>query len=89
MTPEQSLTLVSDGVITVIAMVSVLIVPSLIIGLLVSIFQTATSIQEQTLSFLPRLIATLLTLVFTGSWMLERITALFQQIFASIPGSIG
>ncbi len=89
MTPEHSLTLVSDGVVTVIAMVSVLIVPSLIIGLLVSIFQTATSIQEQTLSFLPRLIATLLTLVFTGSWMLERITALFQQIFASIPGSIG
>ena len=89
MTPEHSLTLVSDGVVTVIAMVSVLIVPSLFIGLLVSIFQTATSIQEQTLSFLPRLIATLLTLVFTGSWMLERITALFQQIFASIPGSIG
>lgn len=89
MTPEHSLTLVSDGVVTVIAMVSVLIVPSLIIGLLVSIFQTATSIQEQTLSFLPRLVATLLTLVFTGSWMLERITALFQQIFASIPGSIG
>jgi len=89
MTPEHSLTLVSDGVTTVIAMVSVLIVPSLIVGLLVSIFQTATSIQEQTLSFLPRLVATLLTLVFTGSWMLERITNLFQQIFASIPGSIG
>jgi len=89
MTPEHSLTLVSDGVITVIAMVSVLVVPSLIVGLLVSILQTATSIQEQTLSFLPRLVATLLTLVFTGSWMLERITTLFQQIFASIPGSIG
>lgn len=48
MTPEHSLTLVSDGVITVIAMVSVLVVPSLIVGLLVSIFQTATSIPEQT-----------------------------------------
>ena len=89
MTPEHSLTLVSDGVITVIAMVSVLVVPSLLIGLLVSIFQTATSIQEQTLSFLPRLVATLLTLVFTGSWMLERITTLVQQIFGSIPGGIG
>jgi flagellar biosynthetic protein FliQ len=89
MTPEHSIALVSEGVSTVITMVAILVVPSMLVGLVVSIFQTATSIQEQTLSFLPRLVATLLTLIFTGGWMLERISALFHQIFISIPGSIG
>lgn len=89
MTPEQSLTLVSEGVTTVIMMVSILVIPSLIVGLIVSIFQTATSIQEQTLSFLPRLIATLLAILFTGNWMLERITSLFHMIFTNIPANLG
>ena len=56
MTPEQSVALVGGAVNLVVTMVSVLIVPGLIVGLVVSIFQAATQIQEQTLSFLPRFI---------------------------------
>ena len=89
MTPEQTVSLLGDAVKLVILMVGVLIVPSLIVGLVVSIFQAATQIQEQTLSFLPRLFVTLLTLLFTGHWLLGKISALFQQIFASAPGLIG
>lgn len=89
MTPEQSISIVTEAVTTVITMVAILVVPSLIVGLLISIFQTATQIQEQTLSFLPRLVATLLSLVFTGNWMLTHIVSIFHRIFADIPVSIG
>ncbi|WP_409421728.1 flagellar biosynthetic protein FliQ [Pseudaeromonas sp. ZJS20] len=89
MSPEQSVGLVSQGVTLVITLVMILIVPSLLVGLLVSIVQTATQIQEQTLSFLPRLIVTLLVLVFTGPWILRQIISLFQGIFQHIPGAIG
>lgn len=86
MTPEQSVALVGGAVNLVVTMVSVLIVPGLIVGLVVSIFQAATQIQEQTLSFLPRFIVTLMTLIFTGNWLLSQITTLFQDLFLKIPG---
>ena len=89
MTPEQSVALVGGAVNLVVIMVSVLIVPGLIVGLVVSIFQAATQIQEQTLSFLPRFIVTLLTLIFTGNWLLSQITTLFSDLVQKIPGLIG
>lgn len=89
MTPEQSVALVGGAVNLVVTMVSVLIVPGLIVGLVVSIFQAATQIQEQTLSFLPRFIVTLMTLIFTGNWLLSQVTTLFQDLFLKIPGFIG
>lgn len=89
MTPEQSVALVGGAVNLVVIIVSVLIVPGLIVGLVVSIFQAATQIQEQTLSFLPRFIVTLLTLIFTGNWLLSQITTLFSDLFQKIPGLIG
>ena len=89
MTPEQSVALIGGAVNLVVVMVSVLIVPSLIVGLVVSVFQAATQIQEQTLSFLPRFLVTLMTLIFTGNWLLSQITTLFHVLFLKIPGLIG
>ncbi|WP_429064937.1 lateral flagellar biosynthetic protein LfiQ [Aeromonas bestiarum] len=89
MTPEQSVALIGGAVNLVVVMVSVLIVPSLIVGLVVSVFQAATQIQEQTLSFLPRFLVTLMTLIFTGNWLLSQITTLFHDLFLKIPGFIG
>ncbi|RQM77340.1 flagellar biosynthetic protein FliQ [Aeromonas jandaei] len=89
MTPEQSVALVGGAVNLVVVMVSVLIVPGLIVGLAVSVFQAATQIQEQTLSFLPRFLVTLMTLIFTGNWLLSQITTLFHDLFLKIPGLIG
>ncbi|MGB6188142.1 MAG: flagellar biosynthesis protein FliQ [Aeromonas molluscorum] len=89
MTPEQSVNLIGGAVNLVVIMVSVLVVPGLIVGLIVSVFQAATQIQEQTLSFLPRFIVTLLTLIFTGHWLLAQVTTLFNELFANIPGLIG
>ncbi len=89
MTPEQVVSLMGLAINTIIAMVAVLIVPGLIVGLIVSVFQAATQIQEQTLSFLPKLVVTLLMLVFAGHWLLTQIQALFNNMFLNIPGLIG
>ena len=89
MTPEQIVQLMTQAINTIIAMVAVLVVPGLIVGLFVSIFQAATQIQEQTLSFLPRLIVTLLMLSFSGHWLLRQLQDLFDQLFHNIPNLIG
>ncbi|HAS6683121.1 TPA: flagellar biosynthesis protein FliQ [Vibrio parahaemolyticus] len=89
MTPELTVTLFSDAVWLIILMVAVLVVPGLIVGLGIAVFQAATQINEQTLSFLPRLIATLLMVIFAGHWILRKIMELFDFLFHNIPGMIG
>ena len=89
MTPEQTVELMNQAISTIIIMVSVLIVPGLVVGLIVSVFQAATQIQEQTLSFLPRLLVTLLMLMFSGHWLLKQLQHLFDELFLNIPGLIG
>lgn len=66
-------------------MVSVLIVPSLLVGLIVAVFQAVTQINEQTLSFLPRLLVTMVSIIVTGHWLLMKLTTLFETIFHSVP----
>ncbi len=89
MTPDFAVTLVSQTVWMVVTIVAVLILPSLVVGLVVAIFQAVTQINEQTLSFLPRLITTFIVFVIAGHWLLQKITSLFQQIFFIIPTHIG
>ncbi|ENM5890315.1 flagellar biosynthesis protein FliQ [Vibrio mimicus] len=89
MTPEIAVTLFSNAVWMIIIIVAVLVVPGLIVGLGIAVFQAATQINEQTLSFLPRLLATLLMVIFAGHWMLRKIMELFNYLFHSIPGMIG
>ncbi|EKO3629084.1 flagellar biosynthesis protein FliQ [Vibrio metschnikovii] len=89
MTPEMTVSLFSDAVWLVILMVAVLVIPGLILGLCVAVFQAATQINEQTLSFLPKLFLTLIMVIFTGHWMLRKIMELFDYLFHNIPGMIG
>jgi len=58
---------------------------SLIVGLVVSILQAATQIQEITLTFVPKAVVTGITLVIAGPWMLDRITSYTTQLFTAIP----
>lgn len=70
------------GAIMLVLLISVVaIVPGLLVGLIVSIFQATTQINEQTLSFLPRLVVTLLVLVLVGKWMLVKLTDFTIEIF--------
>ncbi|NML24893.1 flagellar biosynthesis protein FliQ [Zoogloea dura] len=66
-----------------------LFIAALVTGLLVSIFQAATQINEQTLSFVPKLIATFIALVLAGPWMITMMTDFIRRLFESIPAMIG
>ncbi len=66
-----------------------LFIAALVTGLLISIFQAATQINEQTLSFVPKLIATFITLVLAGPWMITMLTDFIRRLFESIPSMIG
>lgn len=70
-------------------MVALIVGPGLVVGLIVSTFQAATQINEQTLSFLPRLLITLATIMFLGAWLINQFTELFQELFLLIPHVIG
>ncbi|HEJ5144097.1 TPA: flagellar biosynthetic protein FliQ, partial [Pseudomonas aeruginosa] len=64
-------------------------VPSLLVGLVVAMFQAATQINEQTLSFLPRLMVILLTLIVLGPWLLRQLMEYTQTLIGNIPLLIG
>jgi flagellar biosynthetic protein FliQ len=66
-----------------------LFLAALATGLLVSIFQAATSINEATLSFVPKLIVIFLTLLLAGPWMITVMTDYMRRLFEAIPGLIG
>ncbi|MBB1268369.1 flagellar biosynthetic protein FliQ [Shewanella sp. SR44-3] len=79
----------ADAMYLVIIMVGVLITPGLLLGVIIAVFQAATQVNEQTLSFLPKLILTLLMVLFSGSWLIQKLSDLFQQLFLNIPHIIG
>ena len=66
-----------------------LLLTALAVGLVISIFQAATQINEMTLSFIPKLIGILLALIIAGPWMLTVLADYMRQIFQGIPGMIG
>lgn len=89
MTPEVFVDVLSDALFLVIMLVSVVIMPSLIVGLIVAIFQAATSINEQTLSFLPRLIVTLLALIYGAHWLTGTLMEFTVDLVNRIPSTLG
>lgn len=89
MEPEVFVDILNEALFLVILIVSVVIVPSLIVGLIVAIFQAATSINEQTLSFLPRLIVTLLALMWGAHWLTQTLMEYTIGLVQRIPSVIG
>jgi len=89
MTPEVVMDLFGNALWLCVLMVSLIVGPGLVIGLIVSMFQAATQINEQTLSFLPRLLVTLAAIMFLGGWLINEFTELFNNLFLAIPHLIG
>ncbi|MCL1050690.1 flagellar biosynthesis protein FliQ [Shewanella abyssi] len=89
MTPEALIDIFREALAVIVTMVSMIIVPGLIVGLVVAVFQAATSINEQTLSFLPRLLTTLLGLMFMGHLLVQTMMEFFLQMVNMIPQVIG
>jgi flagellar biosynthesis protein FliQ len=76
--------------LTMLLMVSApVLLVILVVGLLVSIFQAATQINEQTLSFVPKVLATVAVLVFVGPWMVTTLVEYLQRSLMAIPGAVG
>jgi flagellar biosynthesis protein FliQ len=89
MTPEVAMDLFADALYLTVLMVLVIVGPSLLVGLLVSMFQAATQINEQTLSFLPRLVMTIATIMMAGPWIITKFMDLFIRLYTNIPNLIG
>ncbi len=89
MTPEVVIDLMRQSILVLLVVVSVLILPSLIVGVFISIFQAATQINEQSLSFVPRLIVVFLTIMISSPWVIRVLTDFTNNIFESIPNVIG
>ncbi|AFI85716.1 MULTISPECIES: flagellar biosynthesis protein FliQ [Methylophaga] len=89
MTPETVLTVMQQTLEVITLLIIVILIPALIAGLIVSMFQAATSINEQTLSFIPKLLVTILVLMVAGPWMLSLVTNYTVRLFENIPYLIG
>ena len=89
MTPEVAVDLFRQALWLTTVMVAILVVPSLLVGLAVAVFQAATQINEQTLSFLPRLLVMLITLIVAGPWLVQKFMEYILQLYGSIPQLIG
>lgn len=70
-----------DALFLVIRVAAPILLVSLVVGLIVSIFQTVTSIQEQTLTFVPKIIITFLTIILLGNWMLTQLTGYITMLW--------
>lgn len=89
MDPQVVLDLFGQAFLLIVIMVGAVMVPSLVVGLIVSVFQAATQINEQTLTFLPRLIVTILVIIYLGPWLLQKLVDFTTQLLIDIPLIIG
>jgi flagellar biosynthetic protein FliQ len=81
----QATLLLREGVLQVLLLASPLLLTAMIVGLVIAILQATTSIQEQTLTFVPKVIAILLTLGFLGGWMFSSLSDFTIRVFNMIP----
>jgi flagellar biosynthetic protein FliQ len=89
MTPSTVIEIGRVAVEVTLLIATPMFLAALVTGLVVSIFQAATQINEMTLTFVPKMIAMFLTLVLAGPWMLTLMTDYMRRLFESIPGMIG
>ncbi len=89
MTPETVMTIGRQALELTLLLAAPLLLTALIIGLLVSIFQAATQINEMTLSFIPKLLGMFIVLIIAGPWMMGLLLDYMQRLFTSIPWMVG
>ena len=89
MTPTTVIELGRQAIEVTLMVSAPLFLAALVTGLIISIFQAATQINEMTLSFVPKLVAIFVTLVLAGPWMITLLTDFMRRLFESIPAMIG
>lgn len=83
MSTADVITIAKDALFTIIITSTPILLISLVIGLVISIFQTVTSIQEQTMTFVPKIIGIFLGLMFLGGWMLENMVTYMEALWSN------
>ncbi len=89
MTPELVITLGQRALEVTLLLMLLLLIPALTVGLIISMFQAATQINEMTLSFIPKLLVTVSVLMFGGPYIIRLLMDYTLRLYASIPGIIG
>ena len=89
MTPESVMTIGRQAIEVTLMVAAPMLLTALAVGLIVSIFQAATQINEMTLSFIPKLIGIFLAMVLAGPWMLTVLANYMRQMLTGIPGMVG
>ncbi|OGT03022.1 MAG: EscS/YscS/HrcS family type III secretion system export apparatus protein [Gallionellales bacterium RBG_16_57_15] len=89
MSPDNVMTLSQQALEITIMVSAPLLLAALVTGLLVSIFQAATQINEMTLSFIPKLLAMFVMMIVAGPWMLSVMMEYMQRLYANIPWMVG
>jgi flagellar biosynthetic protein FliQ len=89
MTADTVLTVFQQALEVIVILILVVLLPALVTGLIVAMFQAATQINEMTLSFIPKLLVTLGVLMVAGPWMLHIVLDFTRRLFHNIPNLIG
>jgi flagellar biosynthetic protein FliQ len=89
MTPETIVSIGQQALLVLLMVSAPMLLAALAVGLLVSIFQAATQINEMTLSFIPKLVAVFVTMVVAGPWILSTLLDYMRRLFMQIPSLIG
>ncbi|HHT68938.1 MAG TPA: flagellar biosynthesis protein FliQ [Firmicutes bacterium] len=85
MTDATVVSLAREAVLTILLVAGPALLIGMLVGLLVSIFQATTQIQEQTLTFIPKIVAVLVSIVVFGPWMIRNLVDLAERLFANLP----
>lgn len=89
MNPQQVLDAGQQGLMLMLLVSAPILVVVLVVGLLVSVFQAATQLNEATLSFVPKVVAAIAVMAFAGPWMLQTLVEYLQRTLQSIPAAVG
>lgn len=82
-TQDAVLDIAREAIYTIVIVSAPMLLVALVVGLIISIFQTVTSIQEQTLTFVPKILAVFLVMIIAGSWMLNTILELITELWSN------
>jgi flagellar biosynthesis protein FliQ len=89
MSQEMVISIAEKGIYITLIVVGPLLIVALLIGLIVSVFQATTQIQEQTLAFVPKIVAVLIGIIFFGPWMLSHLLSYATDIFSNLTRYVG
>lgn len=89
MTPETVMTIGRQAIEVTLIVAAPMLITALAVGLLISIFQAATQLNESTLAFVPKLVVMFIVIIVLGPWMLQYLADYIQRMFDAIPQLIG